>query len=160
MNMAQVILEQITASEPLVQRLGWSLVHFVWQGAAVAALLTVTLFLVKAKRPTTRYAISLFALLVMVACPIATFCLIEPATPQRVAQTDATVDSDAGSAIKPSQTTERPNLLDAVATTAAVPGLEANPPAAETSPSFAIPDEDLAATDSHERTPVPNCCSD
>ena len=64
--------------EQVTQRLAWVLVHFVWQGAAVAGLLALTLWLGRVKRPSVRYALGLVALVVMVACPIITFVVFQP----------------------------------------------------------------------------------
>ena len=57
---------------PLVQSIGWALVHFVWQGALIAAAAAVVLALLRAARPTTRYAIACAALIVMCAAPVVT----------------------------------------------------------------------------------------
>ena len=64
--------------EMVTQRLAWVLVHFVWQGAAVAALLVVTLWLGRVRRPSVRYVFGLIALAAMVACPIVTFVSYRP----------------------------------------------------------------------------------
>ena len=64
--------------EQVTQRLAWVLVHFVWQGAAVAGLLALTLWLGRVKRPSVRYALRLVALAVMVACPVITFVVFQP----------------------------------------------------------------------------------
>jgi beta-lactamase regulating signal transducer with metallopeptidase domain/HEAT repeat protein len=52
--------------------LGWALVHFVWQGAALAVLLGIGLAVTPATAARTRYALSLLALCAMLALPIAT----------------------------------------------------------------------------------------
>ena len=55
----------------MMQPLGWALVHFLWQGLAVAALASVAMALCRSAR--TRYAIAVGALILMVAAPIGTF---------------------------------------------------------------------------------------
>ena len=55
----------------MMQPLGWALVHFLWQGLAVAALVSVAMALSRSAR--TRYAIAVAALVLMVAAPIGTF---------------------------------------------------------------------------------------
>jgi beta-lactamase regulating signal transducer with metallopeptidase domain len=55
----------------MMQPLGWALVHFLWQGLAVAALGSVAMALSRSAR--TRYAIAVGALILMVAAPIGTF---------------------------------------------------------------------------------------
>ena len=57
-------------SPELLQALGWTLLHFVWQGAALAALFAVTNAL--CRRATTRYALAVTALALMMAAPLIT----------------------------------------------------------------------------------------
>ena len=71
-------LPLIELPEQVTQRLAWVLVHFVWQGAAVAGLLALTLWLGRVTRPSARYACGLVALAVMVACPVVTFVVVRP----------------------------------------------------------------------------------
>src|SRR5437867_1999202 len=52
--------------------LGWALVHFLWQGAALAILLGIALTVTPATASRTRYALSLLALCAMLALPVAT----------------------------------------------------------------------------------------
>src|SRR5688572_27895481 len=66
---------------PLVVRLGWTLLHFLWQGAAVAVILAILLQLARSAKPTVRYALSCAALVSMALCPVATFSLAAPTTP-------------------------------------------------------------------------------
>jgi beta-lactamase regulating signal transducer with metallopeptidase domain len=57
----------------VMQPLGWALVHFLWQGLAVAALASVAMAVSRSAR--TRYALAVGALILMVAAPIGTFFL-------------------------------------------------------------------------------------
>ncbi len=59
-------------------RLAGMLVHSLWQGAVVAALLLLVFRFHAPRRSTQRYAWCLVALLLMLACPVATFWLIDP----------------------------------------------------------------------------------
>jgi beta-lactamase regulating signal transducer with metallopeptidase domain len=54
-----------------MQSLGWALVHFLWQGTALAALAASAMALFR--RPATRYRIGVVALALMLLAPIATF---------------------------------------------------------------------------------------
>ncbi len=63
----------------MVDRLGWTLVHFVWEGAAVAALLALALLLTRRSTPGLRYGLALGTLVVLAALPIATFWALAPA---------------------------------------------------------------------------------
>jgi beta-lactamase regulating signal transducer with metallopeptidase domain len=69
-------------SHPVWQRLTWTLLHFVWQGFAVAAVLAVVLYACRARQARIRYAMSLAAMLVMAACAVVTFLLVEFEAPQ------------------------------------------------------------------------------
>ena len=59
-------------SQPVVERVGWTLVHFVWQGAAVALLLAVALVVLRRRSANARYLACCVALAVMAACPVIT----------------------------------------------------------------------------------------
>ena len=62
-----------------VHRLGWALVHFVWQGAALAALAAVMLRCLRRRTAAVRYLAACAALAAMVAAPTATLSLVPPA---------------------------------------------------------------------------------
>jgi len=55
---------------------GWTLLHFVWQGAVMAALLAGVLYLVRGFTPQVRYAASSAALLGLLLLPIGTGLLL------------------------------------------------------------------------------------
>ena len=59
-------------SPAAMESLGWALVHFLWQGTALAALATAAM--AGFRRPATRYVIGMGALGLMLAAPVATFC--------------------------------------------------------------------------------------
>ena len=63
-------------SQPLSERVGWALVHFLWQGALVAALLGAFLWFTRRRSANLRYVACCGALLLMAACPAATFFLL------------------------------------------------------------------------------------
>jgi beta-lactamase regulating signal transducer with metallopeptidase domain/HEAT repeat protein len=54
------------------QALGWALVHFLWQGAALAVLLALALAVTRQTAARTRYALSLATLAAMLVLPIVT----------------------------------------------------------------------------------------
>ena len=64
---------------PLVHALGWSLLHFLWQGTAVGILLASVLGLLRARSPQLRYAASCCGLALMVVLPLATFARLAAA---------------------------------------------------------------------------------
>jgi beta-lactamase regulating signal transducer with metallopeptidase domain len=66
-------------SPSAMHSLGWTLLHFLWQGTAVAALAAVLMTL--CRRASARYALAVGALFLMLAAPVATFFfLISSAT--------------------------------------------------------------------------------
>jgi beta-lactamase regulating signal transducer with metallopeptidase domain len=65
---------------PLVQAIGWALLHLLWQGVLVAAILAATLALLRRQSANTRYLASCGALLLLVGLGIATaYRMYEPA---------------------------------------------------------------------------------
>jgi ankyrin repeat protein/beta-lactamase regulating signal transducer with metallopeptidase domain len=63
---------------PLMERLGWVLVHFVWQGTAVALVLAVMLRLAARASARTRYALAGAALLLCAIAPVVTWVALSP----------------------------------------------------------------------------------
>jgi beta-lactamase regulating signal transducer with metallopeptidase domain len=61
---------------PVVQALGWTLIHFLWQGAAAALLLVVINTALKNCSANLRYLSSCAALLMMLALPLITFAAL------------------------------------------------------------------------------------
>src|SRR5499427_5860308 len=58
-----------------LEALGWTLLHFVWQGAALAALFAVANTV--CQQATTRYALAVITLGLMMAAPVITFTELE-----------------------------------------------------------------------------------
>ncbi len=69
---------QNLVEQPLVHRFGLMLLHFLWQGAAVAVLAALALRLLRHRSAQLRYAASTAGLVVMAVLPAVTFWLIEP----------------------------------------------------------------------------------
>lgn len=63
---------------PLVLRLGQTLMHSLWQGAALAGLLAVGMGLVGSERNRSRHTLATVTLLVWLAAPVATFVALAP----------------------------------------------------------------------------------
>src|ERR1017187_3289377 len=61
---------------PIVHRLGWTLLHFVWQGAAVAGLFAVAQICLPKRSSNARYWTGCLALMVMLAAPVITFIVL------------------------------------------------------------------------------------
>jgi beta-lactamase regulating signal transducer with metallopeptidase domain/Tol biopolymer transport system component len=80
-------------NRPLVESVGWTLVHFVWQGAVIALALGSATTLLRRASDNTRYVACCLALVLMAVAPLVTFCLVLPSsarprasTPQLVGQ--------------------------------------------------------------------------
>src|SRR6266567_39464 len=58
-------------SPTAMQSLGWALLHFLWQGTALAALAAAAMAL--CRRASTRYLLAVGALALMLLAPLATF---------------------------------------------------------------------------------------
>jgi GWxTD domain-containing protein len=61
------------AATPGIHALGWTLLHFCWEGAAVAAALGVALAVIPRRRAELRYAAACMAMALMAALPLVTF---------------------------------------------------------------------------------------
>ena len=67
-------------SPDVMHALGWALIHSLWQCLAIAALAAVLLAF--SRRPSVRYVVTVGALALMLAAPVATFfMLMKPAAP-------------------------------------------------------------------------------
>ena len=64
-------------SQPLWQRLGLTLVHFLWQGLAVVALVGVLVRVFRLNHGNARYAAYLLAFIAMIVSPVVTFIAID-----------------------------------------------------------------------------------
>jgi beta-lactamase regulating signal transducer with metallopeptidase domain len=65
--------------QPVCQRATLVLIHFIWQGALIAAGLALALRLSRRSNASARYALSLAAMGLMAACPLVTFVVLAPA---------------------------------------------------------------------------------
>jgi hypothetical protein len=70
------LLENLLAPGTM-ERLGWMLVHVLWQATAVAILLAIFLRLLRKADANVRYGTACSALALMVALPIVTLRLIK-----------------------------------------------------------------------------------
>lgn len=61
---------------PVTEALGWVLIHFLWQGFFVAALVWLVLVTLRRSSPQSRYVASCAGLLLMAALPIGTFLVL------------------------------------------------------------------------------------
>jgi TonB family protein len=83
------------SGHPLVHALGWTLLHFCWQGVVVAGLLWCVLSLLNGRSSQARYGVACFALALLVAMPLITFthiALAEYARRAELAGRSASID--------------------------------------------------------------------
>jgi beta-lactamase regulating signal transducer with metallopeptidase domain len=92
-------------SPSTMHSLGWTLLHFLWQGTAVAAMAAVLMAL--CRRASTRYTLAVGALTLMLAAPVATFFFLSSSS----AFSGAPVPAKSSSAAE-TQPTEANNSAD------------------------------------------------
>ena len=66
----------LSYEQPLIHALGWSLLHFLWEGAIAALLLTSALRVLRNRSSQLRYMAACSALVLMIASPLITFVLL------------------------------------------------------------------------------------
>jgi beta-lactamase regulating signal transducer with metallopeptidase domain len=107
-------------SPEVLEALGWTLLHFIWQGAALAALFAMASLV--CRQATTRYALAVITLVLMMAAPVITFTEL---IPQKDPAASYGAHRASASAVKP---------VEGVAVTAGpsapAPGISASQPAA------------------------------
>src|SRR5713226_3968719 len=70
---------QILSSQPWVERLGWTLVHFLWQGLSIAVLYAAARRgVARTSSPNARYLLACAALAAMMAAPLVTWGVMRP----------------------------------------------------------------------------------
>lgn len=77
MNAIESLLEQ-----PIFQALGWTLIHFIWQGALIALLYLSLSVLLRRFSANVRYAAACGAMLLMLIAPAATMLSIDSSSDQ------------------------------------------------------------------------------
>src|SRR5688572_215191 len=65
----------ISIHPDILQRIGWTLIHFVWQAVVVAAVLKAALWACRERSSQFRYLLACTALVAMTALPLVTFAL-------------------------------------------------------------------------------------
>ncbi|HTL30544.1 MAG TPA: M56 family metallopeptidase, partial [Tepidisphaeraceae bacterium] len=63
-------------THPVFQRLGWALVHSLWQGAGIALLAAIVLAMLARRSSQARYVVACMALALMAITPIVTFFVL------------------------------------------------------------------------------------
>jgi len=66
---------------PVVEALGWTLIHFIWQGAVVALVVAIAKRALKRRPANLRYLIACLGMLAMLALPLVTFLALRYYSP-------------------------------------------------------------------------------
>jgi bla regulator protein blaR1 len=83
------LLRTLVVESPAVHRLGWTLLHSIWEGLVIAILLAVALAVMRRRSAQARYLVSCGAMIALAVTPVATFFLLTAAP--RTARTPAPV---------------------------------------------------------------------
>ncbi len=119
-------------SDSIQMRLVLVLGHFLWQGALIAALLAGVVSILRVRSPRVKYVASLLSLLLMAACPVATWCWLpiieQPDTPVSTRSSGTTGDSF-GAPVLPAQNVEvAGNAMQPTAVSDPTPQLDVGTP--------------------------------
>src|SRR5262245_42240876 len=68
---------------PVIEVLGWTLIHFTWQGTLVALSLAAVLRMLRGASTGARYGTACAALLLMLVLPLGTMALISLSAPDK-----------------------------------------------------------------------------
>jgi prepilin-type processing-associated H-X9-DG protein len=79
-------LLQTFLSEQTIRQIGWVLIHFLWQGVAVMALLWCVLKMLGKASSNTRYVVACAGLVLMALAPAATFMMLSDDAPVAVVE--------------------------------------------------------------------------
>jgi len=125
------MLENVFAQQ-IVEKLGWTLLHFVWQGAIVALALAALLRILRKSSPNLRYLAACGALVMIVLLPVITMQMVPVSVSRRA------VDIEPEPLITPT--------VSAAAETKEIPASEISPlkgaTPAPTAPAPSIPWEE------------------
>ena len=80
-----IALENILSQE-IIQKLGWTLLHFIWQAATVALILAILLRLLRKSTANLRYIIASLALALIILLPLITIQLVPVSAPHMEAR--------------------------------------------------------------------------
>jgi len=81
--------------EAIVQQLGWTLLHFIWQGVAAALLVGLVMMLLRRSSANARYVVGCLGLLIMAILPVVTFFVLPQSPAPEMAVVPVPSDSGA-----------------------------------------------------------------
>ena len=83
------------AAHPMLPRIGWTLIHFIWQGALIAGALALVLSLTSSRSARARYGAACCAMALMAILPLLTFLLLDVRGEGRIVARGATLGGTA-----------------------------------------------------------------
>src|SRR5947208_9644337 len=83
-------------SQPTAHRLGWTLVHSIWEGAAIAAAYAVVRIALRHWSASARYIAASIALSTLFAAPVITLFYITPLAPPQTGELHGIVTPEVG----------------------------------------------------------------
>jgi beta-lactamase regulating signal transducer with metallopeptidase domain len=101
---------EVLSSVPLMRPVAWALTHFLWQGALVGVLLAAALVLLDGKSASLRYAVSVGALALLLALPVATTFWLARAWEKAVAPVERPLSGVASPDDRPASASAEPDL--------------------------------------------------
>lgn len=72
---------EFLSQQPVIHSLGWTLVHFLWQGAALAGLFALAMHALRNRSANARYLAGVATLLLMAVAPVVTLLFVQGAQP-------------------------------------------------------------------------------
>jgi beta-lactamase regulating signal transducer with metallopeptidase domain len=109
----------IFAENGVVEHLGWTMVHSIWQIALIAAILFIALRVVIRSSPNARYWVSVFALVLSVIVPVITYFQVSESISTSVFLPNAkyyTEQGPDGNASGPTRTSLRAGIVESTPT--------------------------------------------
>lgn len=78
------------AQQPVIHSIGWTLIHFLWQGAALAGLFALVTHALRGHSANARYLVGVATLVLMAVAPVVTLLFVHGAQPWLVAPVEQT----------------------------------------------------------------------
>lgn len=126
-------------NHPLTEALGWTLIHFLWQGTLVGIVAAIALAAMRNRTASARYLASIMSLAVMAICPLVTAGVLVSQIP---AAAPAVVDVEPAPAIETAEPATETTLLET--TTAVAAALPEEPAPSKPVPRQPAPELSLA----------------
>ena len=118
---------------PMVERVGWTLLHSLWQIAAVAVVLAGAMLALRRASANARYLVCCGAMLLMAVAPVVTFTILDtPPEPAPIAEPVEPMSLGPAESLPPAMVAPRTSVPPAGVSVATVELADASaPPPAE-----------------------------